>query len=67
MFNQTLCEDNLPLGVNMHFTYFSTLFFFIWTTTKFRGVDKRRILVVLATYFVLKYLLFQNYIQFLNY
>jgi hypothetical protein len=48
----------------MHFTYFCTLNFLIWTTSKFRGVDKKGILVVLATYLVLKYLLFQNYIQF---
>jgi len=24
MFNQTLCQENSPLGVNMHFTYFYT-------------------------------------------
>jgi hypothetical protein len=67
MFNQTLCQENSPLGVNMHFTYFCKRNFFIWTTTKVQGVDNKSILVVLATYLVLKYLLFQNYIQFFNY
>jgi hypothetical protein len=67
MFNQPLCQENSPLGVNMHFTYFCTQNFFIRTTTKVQGVDKKSILVVLATYLVLKYLLFQNYIQFFNY
>jgi hypothetical protein len=67
MFNQTLCQKNSPLGVNMHFTFFAHKTFSYRTTTKVQSVDKKTILVVLATYLVLKYLLFQNYIQFLNY
>jgi hypothetical protein len=35
MFNQTLCQENSPLSVNMHLPYFCTQIFFIWATTKF--------------------------------
>jgi hypothetical protein len=34
MFNQTLCQENSPLSVNMHFTCFCTRNFFIQTTKK---------------------------------
>jgi hypothetical protein len=35
MFNQTLCQENLPLNVNMQLPYFCMQKNFMWETTKF--------------------------------